>query len=179
MAIAYFFFDFQDPNKQKNENMIKSLIAQFSSCGPGTPLALQSLFESCGNGLRQPSKSLLMATLKALLKEFDNAFIVLDALDECADRDDLLSDIEEIMGWKSNNIHILVTSRKEVDIEEALEPLATEQEMVCIQSETIREDIKAYVHQRLQTDRKLKRWQSNEDVQKEIEDTLVAKADGM
>lgn len=159
--------------------MIRSLIAQLSSFGQQTPQPLQLLFESCGNGLRQPSKYALLATLRAILKGFDNAFIVLDALDECDDRETLLLNIEETLRWKSGNVHTLVTSRKEVDIEEALEPLATEQRIVCIQSQTISEDIQAYVHQRLQTDARLKRWQSHEDIQEEIETALVTKADGM
>ncbi|KAI4248958.1 MAG: hypothetical protein L6R42_009138, partial [Xanthoria sp. 1 TBL-2021] len=179
VGLAFFFFDFHDQKKQANESMIRSLVAQISSFGKQTPQALHLLFESCGNGLRQPSKHALLATLRAILKGFDNAFIVLDALDECDDRGTLLLNIEEIVRWKSGNVHTLVTSRKEVDIGEALEPLATEQRIVSIQSQTISEDIQAYVHQRLQTDARLKRWQSNEDVQKEIETTLVAKADGI
>lgn len=41
------------------------------------------------------------------------------------------------------------------------------------------EDIRLYVQERLQTDSKLERWREQPEVQREIADTLVDKADGM
>lgn len=50
---------------------------------------------------------------------------------------------------------------------------------ICIQSVLVKDDIRAYVKYRLQTDRGLKRWRKEFDVQQEIENMLVDKADGM
>jgi len=114
-----------------------------------------------------------------MIREFDETFVILDALDECKERQALLEDIDEIVAWKTGKAHILVTSRKENDIKESLEPLVNDENVICIQSELVTHDIRVYVRERLLTDRKLKRWQRKPEVQQEIEMTLVGKADGM
>jgi hypothetical protein len=43
----------------------------------------------------------------------------------------------------------------------------------------VNDDIRTYVHKRLRTDQKLKRWQNRSEVQQEIETVLMSKADGM
>lgn len=178
-GVAYFFFDFNDPQKQRHGIMIRTLITQLASYCPTIPEPLKLLFESCVNGLREPPNSALMATLKAILESFTEAFIVLDALDECTEREELLADIKEIVEWKTGNLHILVASRREVDIEEALEVLISKEEILCVQSQAASNDIRIYVQQRLRTDQKLLRWEIYPDVQNEIEAVLTSKAHGM
>lgn len=48
---------------------------------------------------------------------------------------------------------------------------------MCIDSAVVSADIRVYVHYRLRTDRKLKRWQKDLEVSQEIKDTIVDKAD--
>jgi hypothetical protein len=114
-----------------------------------------------------------------MVNEFDETFIILDALDECNDRMELLTNIEEMVGWNEEKLHMLATSRRERDIEERLEHILGEEERICIQSVLVNADIRAYVHDRLQTDRSLKRWHKIPEVQKEIETELANKANGM
>ncbi|KAI9765534.1 MAG: hypothetical protein M1840_007360 [Geoglossum simile] len=179
LAVAYFYFDFNDIEKQRHENMIRSLIAQLSIQSASIPQALESLFSSCMNGARQPVTDALLETLRQMIREFTEVFIILDALDECKERQELLEDIGKIAEWKAGKLHILATSRREKDIEEQIEPQANQEENICIQSALVNDDIRAYIHERLQTDRKLRRWQSRPEVQQEIEGTLMDKADGM
>jgi len=129
------------------------------------------------NGNQQPMTNELLTTLRQMVQGFEETFIILDALDECKDRQELLAGIEKMVGWKTGKLHILVTSRKEKDIEEGLEPLINDK--ICIQSVLVNDDIRAYVHERIQVDRKLKRWQKKPEVQQEIERTLMSKVDGM
>ena len=105
--------------------------------------------------------------------------MILDALDECRERDELLADLEQIVSWEDANLHLLVTSRREQDIEQVLTPTNNTRNRINIQSELVNADIRTYVHDRLQTDRKLRRWQNDPKVQFEIEDTLIKKAHGM
>jgi hypothetical protein len=179
LAVVYFYFDFTDVEKQSHEKMARSLVTQLSTQSANMPRALESLFSAKMSGKQQPMANELLATLRQMVQEFDDIFIILDALDECKDRQELLTDIEEMVGWKSEKLHILTTSRKEKDIEEWLEPFLNDQEKICIHSTLIDDDIRVYVHERLQTDRRLKRWQKKPGVQQEIEETLMGKADGM
>ena len=113
-----------------------------------------------------------MATLK-------DTYLILDALDECVERSELLINLERIMSWEDANLHILVTSRREQDIEDALTPLIEAKDQIGIQSALVNADIRVYIRDRLQIDRKLKRWKNNPKVQLEIEDELMKKACGM
>ncbi len=174
-AVLYFYFDFNEREKQRHENMIRSLITQLVGYQKRTFDVLDSLF----NRGRQPTSEELLATLKTMVTAFDEIFLILDALDECTERPELLFDIEEIMRWKDIHLHILVTSRREVDIEESLEPLCDEGTSVCVQSAVVDADIRTYVHDRLSEDKRFKQWRTHTKVQQEIETTLMKKANGM
>jgi hypothetical protein len=176
---VYFYFDFNDVEKQQHEKMIGSLIVQLSTRSASTPQALESLFSSCMNGERQPTAEALLEILRHMLQGFDSIFAILDALDECKERLELLEDIEEMTGWRTGKLHMLATSRREKDIEESLMPLVSDKDTICIQSALVNSDIRAYTHERLQTDRRLKRWRKMPEVQQELEGALVGKADGM
>lgn len=110
-----------------------------------------------------------------MLETFDEMFFVLDALDECSQREDLLQLIESIHGWRLSTLHILATSRREKDIEEALNPLVTVQ--IGVQDALISADIRTYLEDRLQNDSKLKLWR--EDMEAEIKESLMRGAHGM
>lgn len=131
------------------------------------------------DGERQPTAEALLETLRLMILEFDGIFIILDALDECNDRQELLDDIEKILEWKTQKLHILATSRREKDVEERIESLVRDQDKICIQSAFVNDDIRAYVQERLQTDWILRRWRKNPVAQQEIERALMDKADGM
>jgi hypothetical protein len=179
MVVVYFFFDFNDIEKQKYEKMIRSLITQLSLRCASMPRVLAALFSSCMNGEQQPTSDTLLTTLQQMTQEFNEIFVILDALDECKERQELLEDIDKIAGWRKGKLHILVTSRREKDIEESLDILANDQRKVCIQSALVNDDIRAYVQKRLQSDQNLKRWRNKPDVQEEIKMQLMGKADGM
>lgn len=93
---------------------------------------MNTIYSRCQEG-QQPTIGDLVLTLRHILGDFHQTFIILDSLDECTKRRKLLGLIEEIVEWKLEKLHILATSRKEKDIEEALEPLISGQ--ICIQSE--------------------------------------------
>ena len=174
-AIIYFYFDFNDAEKQRHDNLIRSLVVQLSVQSPNTPEALNMLYSRCQDGQRQPTVDDLTTTLQHILGGFRETFLVLDALDECTEREELLALIERIIGWKIGKLHTLVTSRREREIEEALEPLITGQ--ICIQSALVNADISIHLRERLQNDPKLNRWPVK--VQMEVEATLTDGAHGM
>ena len=73
------------------------------------------------------------------------------------DRVELLSVIEEMQSWKFDKLHVLVTSRKEKNIQESLGNLLKNNEQTDIESVRVDDDIRAYIQERLSTDRQLKR----------------------
>ncbi len=178
-GVAYFYFDFNDIEKQKPENMIRSVIKQFFAQTVKKCSQLELSFSSCNKGERQPSRDDLLLILKEMIKGYNKTYIILDALDECLDRPDLLEVIEHIHEWKLPQLHMLVTSRMLTDIEEVLEPMIEPRNRICIQSAAVNSDIEIYVDYRLRNDRKLSRWIKHPKAQEEIKNTLKEKADGM
>jgi hypothetical protein len=96
-------------------------------------------------------------------------------LDECKEREELLGLLESLISWKIEHLHVLATSRREIDIEETLKPLVTDE--ICIQNRFVNADIHTHICDRLQNDPKLRKWPTN--VQRQIEKSLVDGADGM
>ena len=176
-AVLYFYFDFNDAEKEQHEKMVRSLIGQLSRCSVGS--ALQDLHSSCLNGGRQPTSEVLLETLRRMMESFGDIYVVIDALDECTEREQLLAGLEEMASWEDVSLHLLATSRRETDIEESLNLLIDERNRISIQSAFVNADIRTYTYDRLQNDRKLRRWLKHPEVQLEIEDTLVKKAAGM
>ncbi|KAL8723696.1 MAG: hypothetical protein Q9181_007223 [Wetmoreana brouardii] len=74
---------------------------------------------------------------------------------------------------------MLLTSRKIPDIEEALSPLTELENRVPLGGASVDPDILAYIDERIQNDRGLRRWKSSQGIQQEIRTALMEKADGM
>lgn len=62
----------------------------------GIPPALVDLYASEDNGRSQPLLASLENTLLQTIRSFDNAYIVIDALDECDERPKVLKWIQSI-----------------------------------------------------------------------------------
>ena len=180
----YFYFDFHDKGKQTLESMVRSLISQLhSKCGENSK-ELDSLFSSCEDGKQQPTCESLCKAFLGIIEQVKEVWIVLDALDECRTRkgpppEGLLSWIRDLLSSEQRNVHLLVTSRPEQDIMSIVSEFAHNGDIVPIQSDLITDDIRAYVRTRVRQREGLKRWQSQLEVQDEIETRLMKRANGM
>ena len=177
-GIGYFYFEFNDQGKQSCDAMLRSLITQLSRQSSEASKPLDALYLSCGSGASQPSLAMISKALRETVESFTDVFILVDALDECRDREELLTNIEDMIESKPDSLHMLLTSRRERRIDESLSAFLGDEQRVSIQSALVEHDIRTYVQSRIRTDRKLKKWQRPE-VQLEIETVLVEKAGGM
>jgi hypothetical protein len=174
-AIAYFYFDFSDTEKQRSDNLIHSLVTQLSAHSSSCPDTLKALYSQNLSGQQQSNTEGLMVTLKHIIGSFKQVYVVLDALDECQDREQLLALVEEIVNWKIGKLHILATSRAEWDIVDCISPLVTAQINLC--STLVDADIQTHLRERLRNDSRLKRWPAK--VHEQIEAVLMEGAHGM
>ncbi|OAL53543.1 HET-domain-containing protein [Pyrenochaeta sp. DS3sAY3a] len=179
IVIAYFFFDFNDAQKQDLELMLRSLLCQLLSSSAMIPQLIDALFSSCRNRQRQPSPQELLESIREMLQLFTHVYIVLDALDECTQRQELMDVLETVAEWQLDNMHLLMTSRKERDIERSFENYLDEEDTICLLSNVVDEDIQRYVQQRLSADRDLAKWNKDSAVRQEIESALMSGARGM
>lgn len=175
ISIAYFYFDFNDSDKPGTEKLIRSLIVQLLAQSSDLPEPLLSAFSRSQSGQKQPTLTDMRDILRHMLDRFDTTYILLDALDECTDPEELLDFIEALMNWNVHNLHLLATSRKENDIATSLGPLVTHEQ--CIQGPLVDADIRHHILKSISGDVKLRMWPAH--VQKEIEDALTRGANGM
>lgn len=181
VAVVYFYFDFTDSQKQDPDNMIRSLSSQLLEYNLRSFDMLKAAFVSCDNGNRQPNIEELVEVLKGIINSLQETFIILDALDECSERkrQGLHNIIAQILESDAERVHILLTSRKLADIEDALDPLTDHLKIIDMESTLIDPDISAYIDEVLQSDTGFRRWRNSPQVRDEIRTVLTQKADGM
>lgn len=156
-------------------NMAGSLVAQLCYQSGIFPDELERAFHQSHNtpGSQRPNLPLLRRTMEALALHFE-ILLLIDALDECQQRQDALeffSDLQKTMP----NARILVTSRDEVDIRTELHSF-TQMRIEGHLSE-VNQDVEAYINHRLSSDRKLQ-W-LNASVRSDIASLLIEKSAGM
>ncbi|KAF8478235.1 hypothetical protein JB92DRAFT_1856021 [Gautieria morchelliformis] len=176
LAIAFFYFDFTNKETLPNA-VLRSLVEQLSvQCG-STPQALESLFSKNeqGDAHLDPGQEDLMSTLKMIIRGFQAVYIVFDALDECPERSRFLTVIRDIHGWEFGLLHLLATSRKERDIEEALSGLISQE--VPMDEKLVDSDIQVHVSRTLENDVKFSMCSAEE--KEMVKTTLMEGACGM
>jgi hypothetical protein len=110
-------------------------------------------------------------------------YIILDALDECPNttgipspREEVLELVNELVDLRLPTLHICVTSRSEIDIQSALQPLIPR--TVSLHEEKgQQQDIVDYINHVAHSDKWIRRWRE-EDKELVIK-ILSEKADGM
>ena len=114
-------------------------------------------------------------TLQRILDGFSSTFIILDALDECSEREKLLTWIHTLILEKDMNLglHLIVTSRLEQEIEAKFKYY----HYLDLVEESDNHDLMAYLDYQLQNDSDLQKW--NSEIQEQIKLTLMKQADGM
>ena len=110
-------------------------------------------------------------------------YLIIDALDECPNhtglptaREEVLDLIQDLVDLQLPNVHICVTSRPEVNIRAALEPLTSLHISLHNESGQI-QDIMDYISYIVSSDRMMQRW--HEEDRSLVIKTLTERADGM
>jgi hypothetical protein len=163
VAFAYFYFSFSDAQKQNYTNVLLSMVAQLSRKRSVHPLLSAAHSQAPS---QKPSFEVLEHILLALLEESKISYLVVDALDECSEeeREGTLEGFKRVT-QSLPEIRLLMTSRKEVDIENFLSSWPVTR--LAIDEECVNEDIDLYVKNALGADRKLVKLPSA--TKKEIE----------
>jgi hypothetical protein len=183
--MAYFYCDFRDEDKQSRRGILVSFLFQLYARSNHCFDALSKLYSKSDEGAKKPSESTLKKCLNDVLSlpDQNSVFLIIDALDECPDntgmpssREQVLDLIKDLVGVTSNNLHICVTSRPEIDIRTALEPLTS----LCVSLHEQfgqKNDIIEYVSSVVYSDTKMRRWR--EEDKRVVIETLSERADGM
>ncbi|KAH7230930.1 hypothetical protein BKA59DRAFT_321290 [Fusarium tricinctum] len=171
-----FFFDFNDSKKQKLEDLLRSLAVQLYYTGTEAARRLDSLFASHGDGRRQPDTTALSACVDTMVQITERVVIVLDALDECTTRGELLYWINNIA---SSNAQLIVTGRPEADFQREIPRSFDERNCVLLDKQAVNADIRSYVNATLQQKPDFVNKKLSQDLLNEIRNKIGDRADGM
>ncbi|KZP12272.1 hypothetical protein FIBSPDRAFT_836445 [Athelia psychrophila] len=171
-ACAYFFFDSRNAQTDLSlhDKLIRSIIKQLSHRSGGFPAPLVDLY---GGGQQQPSIESLQLVLEKIIDGFERTFIIIDAVDECTDREKTLAWVEQLTQRKKGNLQVIFSSRPEQDIIDKLRC------MVYITRVTLNgtladKDIETYIDAMLS---KMIRWDAQTIAR--VKDALITDSDGM
>jgi hypothetical protein len=174
-ALAYFYFDFNEPKKSKADAFVRSIITQLLFQNTAAFIPIEKLFKQNNDGAFQPTLQDLLSALSQMVSGFGGVYLVIDALDESTELEDMLKLISDIRSWDEDHMHIIVTSRLESKIEDLLSTAATAS--LCLDEFVMAEDLSFYIASQLKEDSKLARWPP--DVQETIRHSLVKDSRGM
>jgi hypothetical protein len=173
--VIYYYFDFNNKKKQDLENLLRSLIVQLSSQSTRPSKALADLYAKSRNGAESAKLLDLQDAFNKMLMEGDQIYILLDALDECAEISSLLNWLDDIVKQYFGQLHLLATSRKYRDIEVTFIDIGAYG--IDITNEDIDSDIELFIRDQLASRLGFKRWEV--DIKNEITAALKKAANGM
>jgi hypothetical protein len=183
--LAYFYFDFRDEDKRSLRSLLLSILSQLSAQSDLCCGVLSRLYSKHYCGEQKPSDDALRQCLIHMLSlpARRPVYLIFDALDECPNnfglpsaREKVLDFVNDLVTLRFSNLHICVTSRPEIDIQTALEPLTSLR--VSLHDQTgQKKDILKYVSSVVNSDAKMQKWR--EEDKKMVIETLSERADGM
>jgi len=183
--LAIFYFHFGDTTKQDARHLLSSILIQLCSQSDKFSQVISSIYASHGNGSREPSIDTLLECLKSILALQGQAplYIVVDALDECPNssglrtqRQEVLEILKELIDLKLPHLHFCVTSRPEIDIRRAFDPLNPYNVSLHDQDGQIK-DLAEYVKSAVGSDATMQDWPSK--VKELVIDALTKKGSRM
>ncbi|KAJ5704127.1 hypothetical protein N7493_011265 [Penicillium malachiteum] len=167
-AIQNTIHEMKDEHGQDDSGMLRTLLLQLSAQLPEGEKDIERLYMPHKSG--SPSVDTLLDLLRRHFERFRDVYILLDALDESprdCQREDVLKAIQVIRGWPIPGVHLLATSRNELDIRESLN-LSCGQDIPLRNSE-VDKNIADFVSCQPHNDPKLQRWKGHhEEIQKKL-----------
>jgi hypothetical protein len=176
IGLAFIYCNHKENQSQRNEYFLGAIARQIIERRQVMPNDVHTLYEKHRGKETQPTCTEYLNLLQHLAKECSEVYIVIDALDECIDKDGQLIWSDLLTKLKSSvpNMRLLYTSR---DIEDTAGILSGSTLIGVHASEA---DIETYVQGQLQSKIVLLQFcQEDPTLQYNILQAVVSKVDGM
>ncbi|KAF8463029.1 ankyrin repeat-containing domain protein, partial [Russula ochroleuca] len=184
-SLAFFYCDFREDEKRDLRGLLSSVLIQLCHQSDSYSRILSRFYSQHANGSKHPSDDELVRCLKDILGVPGQAtvYLVIDGLDECSNtsampspREKVLILLKDLIESRLPNLRICVTSRPEIDIQAALEPLTSHS--ISLHDERGQmEDIENYIKFVVNTDLNMRRWKTADKEQ--VIKVLIEKSDRM
>ncbi|OBT73411.1 hypothetical protein VF21_08109 [Pseudogymnoascus sp. 05NY08] len=167
-TVVYFYFDFRNSEQQHTEGMLCSLLGQLAKKLTEIPEEMCALWKIYKEKKGRPSPEELLGILTLVIqKYFHKVYVVLDALDECSERQILLPILHQLIDSKCASIFL--TSRSEHDFQKSLSEVSIYS--AAIESADVALDVELFVKRQIKSIESLR--DLNVDLQNEIVQQLL------
>jgi Cdc6-like AAA superfamily ATPase len=173
VGVAYLFFNYKGQANQSSESLFAALLKQLVQSRPGIAAPVRAIYDEHSKRNSRPSIKDLLGALQSVCLSYTTVFIVVDALDECADRDGTRSRlIDELLKLQATiDLRLLFTSRAISDI------FLKFQSIPVLEVQASKEDVGSFVAG--QIPRLPKCIQRDEDLRSSVQTKIVEAVDGM
>jgi hypothetical protein len=132
-------------------------------------------YKNCDSGTTLPSRDVLQQICSSALQHLPEAFIIIDALDECNEVSQVVAWLKKLLIAGGERLHVLITSRDKPDITDHLSKIPLQQ--IIHLDDFVNADIKLYIDSRMKESGQLLQW--SKEIQINIRESLLAGAGGM
>lgn len=177
ICVCYLYCDYNNEETTTGTNLVANLLQQLLRSKPQVPEDVISLYRRHSKAGTRPSRKELTELLHNQFRSFSEIFLVVDALDEIpekgGERESFMDDIRRFRDIHQN-IRILITSRRLVDIET---DFAGES---FIEVRAIQTDIETYVEDGISKARRLRLLiRADHSIRQRIKERIVSNSRGM
>ena len=156
------------------QNFLRSCIFQLASSNQDISIVTTDLYKAMIKRLEKPAIEELLSAFLAEVLSTDTTFLIIDGLDECPKMERRIFIDDILPSIITANVKLLITSRKEPDIEKGLKDTAV---TISIQNAVVDADIKIHVDNVIANDKILSAM--NQKIQQEISTGIVSGSRGM
>lgn len=180
-VLFFFYFNINTRDKKWLSQMLRALVTQVQPKNQFVQDALRKFYASCLDGSRQPTLEQLCGCFKSIINLHDSVTIVIDALDECKEREALLDWLKELYSAGPKHLRLFVTSRQGTAPQSTIDALFPKGrcQLVAVRYADINADIASCVHSSIHHDKKFKHWNRRPELCLRMEQRVCEQSDGM
>ena len=173
IAMAYVFCNYKAQAEQTTSSLLAAILKQLVQVRPSIAEPIIRLYEHHAHRRTRPLLNEIIGALQSILTNYSSVYVIIDALDECPDKDgtrsQLLAKLRDLQ--RKTDLRLMVTSRFIPAIENEF------RSMVRLEVRASDADVKRFVAG--QMDRLPKCIQRDDKLQGFVQDKIVEAVDGM
>jgi hypothetical protein len=119
VGVAYIYCNYKAQEDQSATSLLAAVLKQLVQARPSIAEPMTRLYEQHANKMTKPELEEISDALQSVLANYSSVYVVVDALDECSDKDgtrsQLLAKLRDLQS--KTDLRLMVTSRFVPDIE--------------------------------------------------------------
>lgn len=169
--VCVYYYCYHGHNQDATTPLLRWILSQLFRQAKAIPSRAHDIFRQG----REPDLASLLSLLADIVSVFDTICIMVDALDESLNRQNILALLQTLVtDDRFNNIQLFVASRDYIEIRRTMSSIF---EPLSLSNSLVETDISRYISAKIATSEKIGRWP--EALRTEIKEKLSAGAKGM